>query len=62
LPADPLFNSNRIRINTVVLELRLRTIYAFREYIEAGGLMPSTCLSALVTDRAIEAWYHPSIA
>ena len=22
----------------------------------------STCLSALVTDRAMEAWYHPSIA
>jgi putative ABC transport system substrate-binding protein len=37
--SDPLFNSNRIRINTVVLGLRLPTIYAFREYIEAGGLM-----------------------
>src|SRR5262249_37196871 len=22
----------------------------------------ATCLSALVTDRAMEAWYHPSIA
>jgi hypothetical protein len=21
-----------------------------------------TCLSALVTDRALEAWYHPPIA
>jgi putative ABC transport system substrate-binding protein len=37
--SDPLFSSNRIRINTVVLGLRLPTIYAFREYIEAGGLM-----------------------
>ena len=37
--SDPLFNSNRIRINTMVLGLRLPTIYAFREYIEAGGLM-----------------------
>jgi putative ABC transport system substrate-binding protein len=37
--SDPLFNSNRIRINTVVLHLRLPTVYAFREYIEAGGLM-----------------------
>jgi len=37
--SDPLFNSNRVRINTVILSLRLPTIYAFREYIEAGGLM-----------------------
>jgi len=37
--SDPLFNSNRTRINTLVLGLRLPTIYAFREYIEAGGLM-----------------------
>src|SRR5262249_56739974 len=37
--SDPLFNSNRIRINTMVLGLQLPTIYAFREYIEAGGLM-----------------------
>jgi ABC-type uncharacterized transport system substrate-binding protein len=37
--SDPLFNSNRVRINTVVLGLRLPTIYAFREYVEAGGLM-----------------------
>jgi putative tryptophan/tyrosine transport system substrate-binding protein len=37
--SDPLFNSNRTRINTVVLGLRLPTIYAFCEYIEAGGLM-----------------------
>jgi len=37
--SDPLFNSNRVRINTVLLRLRLPTVYAFREYIEAGGLM-----------------------
>ena len=37
--SDPLFNSNRVRINTLVLGLRLPTVYAFREYIEAGGLM-----------------------
>jgi putative tryptophan/tyrosine transport system substrate-binding protein len=37
--SDPLFNSNRILINNMVLGLRLPTIYAFREYIEAGGLM-----------------------
>jgi hypothetical protein len=26
------------------------------------GSIHATCLSALVTDRAMEAWYHPSIA
>ena len=26
------------------------------------GSIHSTCLSALFTDRAMEAWYHPSIA
>jgi hypothetical protein len=39
-----------------------------REYgLSAFGVTPEvdqfwTCLSALVTDRAIKAWYHPSIA
>jgi len=39
LASDPLFNSNRIRINTVVVQLRLPTVYTFREYVEAGGLV-----------------------
>ena len=26
------------------------------------GSIHSTCLSALFTDRAMEAWYHPAIA
>jgi hypothetical protein len=26
------------------------------------GSIPRTCLSASVTDRAMETWYHPSIA
>jgi hypothetical protein len=26
------------------------------------GSIHRTCLSALVADRAMEAWYHPSIA
>ena len=25
-------------------------------------MQPGTCLSPLVTDRVMEAWYHPSIA
>jgi putative tryptophan/tyrosine transport system substrate-binding protein len=37
--SDPLVNSNRIRINTLALVARLPTIYAQREYVEAGGLM-----------------------
>jgi putative ABC transport system substrate-binding protein len=36
---DPLTNSNRIRINTLALTSRLPTIYGYREYVEAGGLM-----------------------
>jgi putative ABC transport system substrate-binding protein len=37
--SDPLVNANRIRINTLALVARLPTIYAQREYVEAGGLM-----------------------
>jgi putative tryptophan/tyrosine transport system substrate-binding protein len=36
---DALFNANRIRINTFALSARLPTIYSFREFVEAGGLM-----------------------
>jgi putative tryptophan/tyrosine transport system substrate-binding protein len=36
---DPLFNANRIRINTFALSARLPTMYSFRELVEAGGLM-----------------------
>src|SRR5262249_15723802 len=37
--ADPLLTTNRVRINTLALGLRLPTMHAFREYVEAGGLM-----------------------
>jgi putative ABC transport system substrate-binding protein len=37
--AEPLVNVNRIRINTLAQGARLPTIYGFREYVEAGGLM-----------------------
>jgi putative ABC transport system substrate-binding protein len=36
---DPVFNANRIRINTFALSARLPTVYSFRELVEAGGLM-----------------------
>ena len=36
---DPLFNANRIRINTFALSARLPTVHPFRELVEAGGLM-----------------------
>jgi ABC-type uncharacterized transport system substrate-binding protein len=39
VPAEPLVNSNRIRINTLALGARLPTMFGFREYVEAGGLM-----------------------
>ena len=37
--ADPLINTNRIRINTLALSARLPTMHGFREFVEAGGLM-----------------------
>jgi putative tryptophan/tyrosine transport system substrate-binding protein len=36
---DPLFNTNRVRINTFALSARLPTVYPFRELVESGGLM-----------------------
>jgi hypothetical protein len=44
-----------------------RTSSRHRQMTESGpqavfGSIPLTCLSALVTDRAMEAWYHASIA
>ena len=36
---DPLVNTQTVRINTLALAARLPTIYAQREYVEAGGLM-----------------------
>ena len=39
VPADPLVNSNRVRINTLAQGARLPTMYGFREYVEAGGLV-----------------------
>ena len=37
--ADPLANTNRIRINTLALAAQLPTMHGLREYVEAGGLM-----------------------
>jgi putative ABC transport system substrate-binding protein len=37
--ADPLLTTNRIAINTLAVGARLPTMYNFREYVEAGGLM-----------------------
>jgi putative tryptophan/tyrosine transport system substrate-binding protein len=37
--ADPLLTTNRIRLNILAASERLPTIYNFREYVEAGGLM-----------------------
>ena len=36
---DPLVTTNRIRINTLALGVRLPTMYDVREFVEAGGLM-----------------------
>jgi putative ABC transport system substrate-binding protein len=37
--SDPLVFTNVSRINTLALGARLPTLHAFREYVEAGGLM-----------------------
>ena len=39
VPADPLVNSNRSRINGLALDARLPTMFGFQEYVVAGGLM-----------------------
>jgi putative ABC transport system substrate-binding protein len=36
---DGLLNANRTRINTLALAARLPTMHAYRDYVEAGGLM-----------------------
>jgi putative ABC transport system substrate-binding protein len=36
---DPLATTNRVRINTLALGMRLPTMFIAREYVEAGGLM-----------------------
>jgi putative tryptophan/tyrosine transport system substrate-binding protein len=37
--ADPLVTSKRVHINTLALGMRLPTMYAFREFVDAGGLI-----------------------
>jgi putative ABC transport system substrate-binding protein len=37
--ADAVVNTNRIRVNTLALGVRLPTIHGFRELVETGGLM-----------------------
>jgi ABC-type uncharacterized transport system substrate-binding protein len=39
IQADPLMNTNRVRISTLALGGRLPTLSGIREYVEAGGLM-----------------------
>jgi putative tryptophan/tyrosine transport system substrate-binding protein len=39
VPPEPLALTNRVRINILAAAGRLPTIYGFREYVEAGGLM-----------------------
>ena len=39
VPSHPLVFTNRARIHTLAMAARLPTLYDFREYVEAGGLM-----------------------
>jgi len=52
--ADPLVNTNHIRINTLALGARLPTIHDFREYIDAGGLISYGANSPDLFRRAAE--------
>jgi len=45
VPANPLANTNRVRINDLALDAKMPTVHGFRQYVESGGLMsygPST--------------------
>ena len=37
--SEPMIHVNRARINTLALSARLPTVYAYREFVEAGSLM-----------------------
>ena len=37
--SDPLITTNRLRLNTLALGVRMPTMHGFREFVEAGGLM-----------------------
>jgi putative tryptophan/tyrosine transport system substrate-binding protein len=37
--SGPLTNANRVKINTLALGARIPTIFGFREFVDAGGLM-----------------------
>jgi ABC-type uncharacterized transport system substrate-binding protein len=37
--SDPLITTNRVRLNTLALGVRLPTMHGFREFVEAGGLI-----------------------
>ena len=52
--ADPLVNTNHIRINTLALGARLPTIYDNREYVDGGGLMSYGANSPDLFRRAAE--------
>jgi putative ABC transport system substrate-binding protein len=39
IPPDPLVLSNRAEINALALRARLPTVFGYREYVEAGGLL-----------------------
>jgi ABC-type uncharacterized transport system substrate-binding protein len=39
VPSEPLYNTNRIQINSSALKVQLPTIYFDRVYVETGGLM-----------------------
>jgi putative ABC transport system substrate-binding protein len=39
VPANPLANTNRVRINDLARDAKMPTVHGFRQYVESGGLM-----------------------
>ncbi|MFL6814698.1 MAG: ABC transporter substrate-binding protein, partial [Bradyrhizobium sp.] len=37
--SEPLMNANRVKINTMALGAHIPTIFGFRDFVDAGGLM-----------------------
>jgi putative ABC transport system substrate-binding protein len=55
-------DGNLTGVNLFSGELTAKRLELLREMTSSRCCIHRTCLSALVTDRATEAWYHPSMA
>ena len=54
IPSEPLYNTNRIQINSLALGTQLPTMYFDRVYVETGGLMSYGPIWPMIWRRAAE--------